>query len=118
MNWFKLFPADVFDSSNFVKLVVINDKKICVVKVDHRFFAVQNKCPHAGASLSLGYCIDKKIVCPYHRFEYDLETGKGSPGQNDYIDTFPIDVREDGVYIGFKEKRSYFKNMFAWLLKE
>ena len=113
MNWFKTFPADVYTSSNFVKLVVINNKKICVVKVDHEFFAIQNKCPHAGASLSSGICINKKIVCPYHRFEYDLETGRGSPGQNDYIDTFPVENRADGLYIGIKEQFSFFKNIFG-----
>ena len=118
MNWFKIFPADVFKSPNFVKLFVINSKKICVVKVDNEFFAVQNKCPHAGASLSSGFCINKKIVCSYHRFEYDLVTGKGSPGQNDYIDTFPMDCRKDGLYIGFKETNTIYKKLLGWLLKE
>lgn len=118
MNWFKVFSTDIYEAPNFIKLIVLDNKKICVVKVDHEFFAVQNKCPHAGASLSSGFCIDKKIICPYHRFEYNLETGKGAPGQNDYIDTFPIEVRSDGVYIGFRKRATFLRNILGHLLKE
>ena len=112
MNWIKILPKDVYTSENFIRLIKVEGKKICVVKVDDEFFATQSKCPHAGADLSQGFCKDKKLICAFHRYEYDLNTGRGSPGQGDYINIYPIEQREDGIYIGFKEKWAFIKNMF------
>ncbi len=77
-----------------------------------KYYAVQRSCPHAGADLSGGWCKEGKLICPYHRYSYNLETGKGSEGQGDYIDTFPVEVREDGIYIGLPESRNFFKRLF------
>lgn len=45
----------------------------------------KDKCPHAGGKFSQGNCTHETIECPLHRFKYDLNTGKGHPGQGDYI---------------------------------
>lgn len=103
MKWFKLFAAGILTSPDFIKLVTVSGKKLCIVKEGQRIFAVQNKCPHAGADLSQGWCDKGNLVCPYHRHEFNLETGRGAPGQGDYINTYPVEIREEGVYIGIKE---------------
>lgn len=103
MKWFKLFAAGILTSPDFIKLVTVSGKKLCIVKEGQRIFAVQNKCPHAGADLSQGWCDKGNLVCPYHRHEFNLETGRGAPGQGDYINTYPVEIREEGVYVGIKE---------------
>ncbi len=103
MKWFKLFAAGILTSPDFIKLVTVSGKKLCIVKEGQRIFAVQNKCPHAGADLSQGWCDKENLVCPYHRHEFNLETGRGAPGQGDYINTYPVEIREEGVYVGIKE---------------
>jgi 3-phenylpropionate/trans-cinnamate dioxygenase ferredoxin subunit len=72
---------------------------------------VQNTCPHAGGILSGGWCKNGHIVCPIHRYEYSLQTGRGAIGQGDYIDIYPVEERVDGVYIGLKE--SFWKKLFS-----
>lgn len=113
LKWVKIFSAGILKEKNFIKLVKIQGKKICVVKVNNDIFAVQNRCPHAGADLSLGFCKDKKLICAYHRYEYDLETGKGAEGQGNYLTTYPIKISDDGVYVGLKEKWIFFKKLFG-----
>jgi nitrite reductase/ring-hydroxylating ferredoxin subunit len=66
MNWIKLFPLTILSSEDFLEKVTISGKKLCVVKTDGKLFAIQNKCPHAGAQLSNGWCSKGKIICPYH----------------------------------------------------
>jgi nitrite reductase/ring-hydroxylating ferredoxin subunit len=75
---------------------------LCVVGYENELFALSAKCPHAGGDLSKGWCKDKKIFCPLHRYSYDLATGRGSPGQNDYVDRFAVDLRPDGVFVGIE----------------
>ncbi len=111
LKWIKIFTPAVLEEPNFIRLVEAESRKFCIVKNENEIFAVQSKCPHAGADLSLGFCKDQKLICSYHRYEYDLHTGKGSPGQGDYINTYPIEIRADGVYIGLKEKWTFFKKL-------
>ncbi len=101
MNWYKI-DAEIPDI-DFVKQININGKKLCLVRDQEILYVIQNTCPHAGGILSEGWCKNGHIICPIHRWEYNLETGRGAEGQGDYIDKYPIDQRSDGVYVGFKE---------------
>lgn len=109
LRWIKLFELEILPDDDFIKSVQVNKKRICLIKTHDRWFATQAKCPHAGADLSQGWCKNGKLICPFHRYEYDLQTGKGAPGQGDYIDTYPLQIRQDGIYIGWKE--SWFKQL-------
>lgn len=100
MNWVKV--EDPIPEHDFVKQIKVNGKKLCLIKYQNQIYAVQNTCPHAGGILSGGWCKEGKIVCPIHRYEYSLITGRGAEGQGDYIAIYPIEWREDGCYIGFK----------------
>ncbi|WP_343532460.1 Rieske (2Fe-2S) protein [Pedobacter sp.] len=109
MKWTKLdieIPKD-----DFVSLIKLEGKKICLVKHQDKLYAVQNICPHAGGILSGGWCKNGHIICPIHRYEYSLQTGRGAAGQGDYIDIYPVEERADGIYIGLKE--SFWKRLFS-----
>jgi nitrite reductase/ring-hydroxylating ferredoxin subunit len=94
-------PQAVFS----VRTIEIENKLICLARLTDGYYAVDDKCPHAGARLGLGKCSEEgKVVCPIHRYQYDLKTGKGLPQQGDYVNTYPIETRLDGVYIGLEKK--------------
>lgn len=100
MKWFKIYPKQIVDSEDFIRTVQVTGKKLCIIKVEGDFYAVQNKCPHAGADLSNGWCAHGNLVCSYHRHEFDLKTGRGAEGQGNYVDTYPLELRDDGLFIG------------------
>jgi nitrite reductase/ring-hydroxylating ferredoxin subunit len=102
MKWIKVFPRDILLNDDFIKKIDIGGKKVVFVKNGERLFAVQSKCPHAGADLSQGWCSHGNIVCPYHRHEFDLETGRGKQGQGNYINTYPVEIKDDGIFLGLK----------------
>ena len=108
MNWFKVEVS--IPDHDFIEQIKLNGKKLCLIKNQQQIYVVQNTCPHAGGILSGGWCKEGKIVCPIHRYEYDLLTGRGAEGQGDYINIYPIELREDGLYVGFKE--SLWKRFF------
>ena len=53
----------------------VGDQRVAVFNVDGDFFAIDDTCPHAGASLAEGELEDGKIYCPWHYAEFDLKTG-------------------------------------------
>jgi nitrite reductase/ring-hydroxylating ferredoxin subunit len=111
MNWHKV-PDLSFTTEPFLEKVKINGKGICLVGSAGNVYALSSTCPQAGADLSGGWCKNGKLICPFHRYSYDIHTGKGSPGQNDYIDTYPVEIREDGIYIGFTTLFERIKEAF------
>jgi nitrite reductase/ring-hydroxylating ferredoxin subunit len=58
--------------------------------------ALNNECPHAGASLSSGFCDGEIVVCPWHGWEFDCATGKGLSVEGCDAETFRV-VVEEGV---------------------
>ena len=99
MKWYKV-PGNLKPGSAFIKKVKAGNKSICLVSDGTELFALGAKCPHADGDLSMGWCNNQKIVCPIHRYSYDLHTGKGSKGQNDFINTFPVKITDDEIYVG------------------
>ena len=86
-----------------VRTVDVNDTMICLGRLPDGYFAVSDKCPHAGGRLGIGQCTPEgKVICPYHRYKYNLRTGKGDEQQGDAVERFPVETRSDGIYIGFK----------------
>ena len=86
-------------------------KTICLVLNKNILYACTAKCPHAGGALADGY-IDAlgSIVCPLHRYKFSLQNGRNVSGEGYFLKTFPVQVREDGVFVAFEEN-----NLSDWL---
>jgi nitrite reductase/ring-hydroxylating ferredoxin subunit len=110
MNWYKVHNGKLNDPS--LLKVKVNGKSLCLLSHNGEVYALGATCPHAGADLTGGWCEDGKIICPFHRYSYDIKTGKGDPGQNDYVDTYPVKVGEDGIYVGVSSFVDKIKMLF------
>ena len=108
IRWLKLFDsreaANEYVAVGDVSIVNIGKKKICLAHTTEGFFAVNDKCPHNGASLGSGYCTKEgSVVCPVHRYHFDLKTGRAKSGLGDVVQTYPIEDRAEGIFIGIEE---------------
>jgi 3-phenylpropionate/trans-cinnamate dioxygenase ferredoxin subunit len=81
------------------KIVSIAGRSVGIFYIDGEFYAIQNRCPHAGAPLcqgALGGVVkspgpgqydysrpNEFIRCPWHSWEFDLKTGRSffDPGK-------------------------------------
>ena len=59
-----------------LKHVEIKDKEILLANVDGTIFAVDDRCGHMNASLSLGTLEGKIVDCALHHARFDVTTGK------------------------------------------
>ena len=111
MTWYAI-PGIKLTGRPFIKRVKAGGKTICLVGYENEIFALSAKCPHAGGDLTQGWCQEGKLICPLHRYSFDLRTGKGSEGQNDYIDSYPVEIKDDSIYIGVESFWEKFKKAF------
>ncbi len=58
------------------KVVELNGRAIALFNAGGNFYAMDNCCPHKGAPLAEGVVIDNLVICPWHRWTFDLTSGK------------------------------------------
>ena len=86
-----------------VMTVTAGHKSFCLTHHEGKFGCLDNKCPHQGGPLGEGSIENGLLRCPWHGWDYDPISGK-APGFDDGVETFPVDIREDGVYVQIKEE--------------
>jgi 3-phenylpropionate/trans-cinnamate dioxygenase ferredoxin subunit len=85
-----------------------NGKHYCLVRSGEQLYVLDDKCPHAGGLLSNGWCDGLgNIVCPFHRYRYKLDSGQLAKGKGYYVNSYPLEMRNDGLYIAV-ERRGWF----------
>lgn len=77
--------------------IEVKGTKIALFNVDGTFYAIDNTCLHRGGPLGEGFLNNKTVTCPWHGWEYDVETGKceTTPG----VSVKRYDVRLSGENI-------------------
>src|SRR5690349_20956463 len=102
-NWIKVADSveEIQFRSNNIAEARAGDKPICIGRYGGAHFAFAQKCPHASGFLAEGY-IDPlgNVVCPLHRYKYSMKNGRNTSGEGYYLRNWPVEVREDGVYVG------------------
>jgi len=101
MTWYPIHD-DQIPRAEEIRRIKVSGKSICLVRHEGELFATSVSCPHAGADLSAGWCEEGRLICPYHRHAFNLHTGKGDPGQGNYIHTYPLERRDGTWFIGLK----------------
>ena len=108
IRWHRIFGS-LAEAEEMIPLfhtdtVLAGSKKLCLAHTGDGFFAVNDRCPHNGFSLGKGWCTkDNTIVCPLHRYSFDLKTGRAKTGLADYVNTYPVEIRPEGLFIGVEE---------------
>jgi len=88
------------------KAVVVSSSfgQVLWVKQDEEIHAFKNRCPHQNKPLNNCWLSENQIVCPFHRFHFSIENGRGHG-----TSLFKYDVKIEGgkVWLG-KEIFSFF----------
>ena len=63
-----------------MKKVILNSKEILIANVGDKFYAISNKCTHAGGDLSKGTLDSNIVTCPRHGSRFDVTTGRSISG--------------------------------------
>jgi len=58
------------------KKALIQGQEILIARVEDKYYAVGNRCPHLGGDLSAGKLEGTIITCPRHGSQFDLRDGK------------------------------------------
>ena len=97
IKWYKVLdnPGDLPEGR--VQSVEASNKTFCLTHYKGQFACLDNKCPHQGGPLAEGSIENGALRCPWHGWDFDPISGKAPGGHDDGVDTFPVEIREDGI---------------------
>lgn len=82
------------------RCVEARGKRIALYNLDGEFYATQENCTHAEASLCEGDVVGDEIMCPLHFAMFNIRTGEctGPPADED-LETYEVRVNGDDIEI-------------------
>ncbi|MDH4090593.1 MAG: Rieske 2Fe-2S domain-containing protein [Cyclobacteriaceae bacterium] len=104
MEWLKIFPSEEVARATMKedkpRLLIVNNKRICLALHQGGFFAVQDTCTHNGESLSKGKVnYLGEIVCPWHNYRFALSSGEAQDSTCRDLTTYALKWDTSGVFI-------------------
>jgi len=107
--WLKVLDLDELPEGR-VKPVTCKRRTLCMTHFEGQYGALDNQCPHQGGPLGEGSIEKGLLRCPWHGWDFDPLTGKPPGDFDDGVETFPLKVREDGIYVKFPEEKPHVRN--------
>lgn len=76
MDFVKAGTIDEFNDISHKVIKLIGRPVGIIKREDGSYFGIEASCKHQGADLLSDYRGGRTAVCPRHKWQYDLETGK------------------------------------------
>jgi nitrite reductase/ring-hydroxylating ferredoxin subunit len=80
--------------------VVVGRKLIAVFRDRGEYLAIDDVCPHMGASLAGGYVENGTVTCPWHAWRFRLADGAWADNPRIKIGCYPVRVVGDDIQVG------------------
>ncbi len=109
-KWYKVLEPDELGEGR-VKPVTCAHTTLCLTRFEGRIAALSNKCPHQGGPLGEGSIEKGMLRCPWHGWDFHPTTGKSPGGYDDGVPTYPVEVRDDGVYVGLRDQPDHVRTV-------
>ncbi len=97
LTWHRVAARDELPEGR-VRTVSAGHHTFALTHYEGRYGALSNRCPHQGGPLGEGSIEKGMLRCPWHGYDYCPLTGESPFG--DSVATFPVQEREDGIYVG------------------
>jgi len=75
----------------------LDGKEIVLFNVDGEMYAIDDSCPHAGASLFNGKLDGYLLTCPAHGLSFDIRSGCMKQGAGFKVRTYQCELIGDTV---------------------
>ncbi|MBV7528523.1 Rieske 2Fe-2S domain-containing protein [Chitinophaga sp. sic0106] len=107
-TWHRLDDASLPTVASDLKILEVNGKKLCCTLYGGQLFAFAYKCPHASGIMADGF-IDGagNVVCPLHRYKFDLRNGRNVSGEGYFLKTYPVEQRPEGTFLGMEKSSGW-----------
>jgi len=81
-----------------------NSRMVAVFNQNGEYHAIDDMCPHMGASLASGHLEESTVVCPWHSWGFDIRDGAWCENRRINIDVYQVRIVGDDIQIAASTK--------------
>lgn len=115
LTWFKVGSSDLIEVGE-VTVVQAGHHAVALSRTADGWGAITNRCPHQGGPLGEGMLEGCWLICPWHGWEYDPVTGETPGPFDDKVESFEVEERSDGLYVGVEEPEEHAETLMTQLV--
>lgn len=102
MGWHTLEPASKLREGE-VKTFEMGGRQVAIGRTTEGYFAMEDRCPHAGGSLGEGTLEGENVLCPIHGYAYHVRTGEGLDDGNE-VRVYPVALEGDLLRVNLHDE--------------
>ena len=99
MPFTKLTTQSELPANNEAKEFACGEKTICIANVNGAITAMDNICLHRGGPLGQGIIEGSKIICPWHGWAFDAQSGEAAHNANAKVAVYPVNIANGDVLV-------------------
>lgn len=92
-------PAEKVPVPGMRVFLMLGGQSIALFNIDSKFYAINDSCPHQGASLWSGKLEGRVIQCCAHGMRFDLDSGYLLNSTQLQLTTYPVELADEQIYI-------------------
>jgi nitrite reductase (NADH) small subunit/3-phenylpropionate/trans-cinnamate dioxygenase ferredoxin subunit len=77
----------------------VSGRMVAVFNEDGKYSAIDDFCPHMGASLAGGYLENGIVTCPWHAWRFGICDGRWCDNPKVKIDAFEVRIENDEIQV-------------------
>ena len=77
----------------------VGGRMVAVFNDGGKFVAMDDMCPHMGASLAGGFFEDGQVICPWHAWRFNVCDGSWCDNPQIRVDTFEVKVDGEEIQV-------------------
>lgn len=78
---------------------IVDGKMIAVFHADGKYWAIDDLCPHMGASLGAGEVYDGVVACPWHAWRFRVCDGTWCDNPKLKVSTYEVRVVGEDIQV-------------------
>lgn len=81
------------------------------IKLKGELKVFEKKCPHQKASLEEAVCENGAVICPWHKYAFDLDSGKDLSSSGNPLKVFLVKKEEGYWFVGEEVKLPFWMDL-------
>lgn len=81
------------------KAVPVDGRMVAVFRKQGEWYAIDDLCPHMGASLAEGFVEENTVTCPWHAWRFCIKDGTWEDNPRVKVDSFEVKVDGEDVLV-------------------
>lgn len=79
----------------------VSGKMVAVFLTNGEYSAINDLCPHMGASLASGYVEEGGVTCPWHAWRFCVKSGiwLDNPNSKTKTESFEVRIQDNAIQV-------------------